>query len=171
MRAFRKGISRYLIYGMTMFHYLTFLMFCEFVDRMDLGKNMEWLVLIVVILMMVLIIDIRLYREGFYMKTFMKLKVDEKSIRCYGFMVPKYEFLWDEIKCYGISTKRFLEPLVFLSLTSKRHKDPFMVIDKNNVVFTIYDEIWAEISQYMPEDMQYRINNAIELGADRVWKK
>ncbi|MBR6800142.1 MAG: hypothetical protein IKM61_00120 [Eubacteriaceae bacterium] len=175
MRAFDRKVAVHMIISLLFFHALYLYLIFYFLDYfVFLRKDSGGFFLIAFVSAMIISLDVVSLKNGLYTQLFLKIKMTERGVTCYGLFIQEYEISWKSIRKYGVSTKYFTEPLIFISTIQneqKKFRELFQEINKNRVVFQYSAKNWSEMRKFMPEDMWYRLNNAIQSGSDRVWKR
>ena len=134
------------------------------------------IILLIILLGPLVYVDLGLYRLKIYHRCFMKCKVNEAGIFCYGFGIKAWHIAWEDIHTYGITgydTPNQPYALVFFSKIIQEKNDLKQKIQINNqrIVIQMREEAWAALRPHMPTDMEKRISNAMAKKSDFLCRR
>lgn len=168
MRLLDKYVRRTILYGIALLHILVLSLSAFFIYRfVYLLNDNSGYVLPVAFLLALLYIDIGLYKGDMHKKIFGKATFDKEYISC-SCLSEKWKINYKEICIYGV-----VGSSIFLSIDCNEKDDLHtkVSINKKRIVIEAREEVLEKIEEFLPQEMTWRINRAIDNKADCYYKK
>ena len=168
--SFRSMYS--VVIGIPFMHFFVICLCAFFVQRFLIESyDPQVLILLVIFLGSLIYVDIELYRLKIYHRCFVKFKVDNIGICCYGVCVKSWKIAWNDIRAYGITgydAKN--QPYALIYLSKNAHEENSfkqkILINNQRVVIQIRDDTVVALNQHMPQDIKKRITKAMGQKTD-----
>lgn len=171
MKAYKLSMAIIVIIGLVVVHAFVACLIVFFIYRYLIMQNDPGMYLLIGFFVLdMCAMDILAYRAGVFRKLFLKIRTTEKGITCYGFLVQKYEIAWSDVQSYGVASKMFAYPMIFISVEAEKNTKlafQFEKYSKKRITMQVLDGTWEELSRYMPLDMKRNMGNALRTHSDR----
>lgn len=121
-----------------------------------------------------LAVDIAGHKCQAFIRFLVRCKFNEKGIYCHGFCVKSWFIPWDKICTYGITGFKMDYGIIFFSLDPNEifiNRKETLKLNHQRIVFQVRDEIWPELSKFMPEDMKKQLRYSIDCQKDCFCKR
>ena len=172
MRIYSLRLTYMIILGIPFIHLLD-LGLCAFFVKKFLVETYDPGVYLLLALLggSMLIADILGYPLQLYQRCFLKFKMNEIGIRCYGFCMKSWVIPWEEVRTYGFSCYRKMGEscnTVFFSMVpneeyrAKQH----IRISRQRIVIQVRGKVIQEFEQHLPRDMKKKLLYAITKGEE-----
>lgn len=168
MKLYDKYTSNVILIGISLYHVLALSLSAFFCYRFLIQSYDPTVYLLLLLLIAPLIImDILLRKDRMFKRFLIRCKFNEKCIFCYGLLWKSWEIPWSEISTYGITGYAHEDrtyPIIFFSLDSSElyEKNKIFAVNQQRVVFQMREEIWPELSEFMPDDMKKQLRYSID---------
>ncbi len=179
----RGSLSKYeQIIGTILAVGATLFMDVHFITRMIEEQNWLWIILIIMMTFPMIAAAVQFAISKSYKRCFLKCDIDQRKIRCYGFLWKPWEIRWEDVCAYKVdgydyvkntAYKKYNIYALYFLIVSTDPQETFRTEDRmkltsRKALIPLRPETHEKIISCLPSDMYWKVKPAIDNRSDYV---
>ena len=168
--------TTYMVNGGIAFFHILIAILCTFTINkfLILSYNPSAYILLLLLISCVLIPDILAIPLQGFSRFWVRYKVNESGILCYGFGWKKWRIEWNKICTYGIvgyaDNPKMVMIFISVDPSEKFDRHTVYLLTDKRVILQVNQRNWGALNQYMPDKMKNRLAKAIQNKEDCFYR-
>lgn len=172
---YNKKDSIIVVGGLVIFHVLICLLCLFWINKFAIQDyNPSVYLLLLMFISITVICDMSLYRIQGFRRFLVKCRITNQGIHCTLLGLKKWEIKWNEICIFGTLgySNTNDRGVFFLSTDSgeKYNREKCAEVNAKRIVFEANPQIWKAVSEYMPDNIKYKLQKAMQERCNTFYK-